>query len=34
MDFVVVHAREVIALRRLVQRGDDVEQASHYSRPC
>src|SRR6202043_2421724 len=33
MDFVVVHAREVIALRRLVQRGDDFEQASHYSRP-
>src|ERR1700734_749834 len=33
MGFVVVHARQVIALRRLVQRGDDVEQASHYSRP-
>jgi hypothetical protein len=30
----VVHARELITLRRLVQRGDDFEQASHYSRPC
>src|ERR1700722_14043470 len=33
MHFVVVHAREVIALRRLVQRGDDVGQGARSSYP-